>query len=351
MTSADSISSHFGRWLFFLFCLSSGLLACSGPEDVSRLSGRTMGTSWSVSYLPGSDSPPNEQLQQGAAAALEEINSSMSTYRPKSEISRLNREDPGKWFEVSADFFEVLEAALAIGAASEGAYDVTVGPLVDRLGFGPGHKLDNVPRDSEIQALLKIVGQGKLQLDPSRPAVLKAAELSLDFSSIAKGYGVDKVAEYLKTQHVGNFMVEVGGELRLSGQSGRGDDWRIAIEQPDGGVQNVARTIALTDTAVATSGDYRNYFELDGKRYSHSIDPRTGHPIEHDLVSVTVVHPSAMIADGWATALAVLGSVRAMEVAREQALAVYFIRREGEGFSSSHSDAFAKYLLSTKTQE
>ena len=351
MTSADKISSHFGRWLFILFCLSSGLFGCSAGDDVSRLGGRTMGTSWAVSYLPGSDSPSNEHLQRGAAAVLVEINASMSTYRPKSEISRLNREEPGEWFEVSAGFFEVLQAALAMGTASDGAYDVTVGPLVDRWGFGPGHKLDNVPSDSEIQSLLTSVGQVKLQLDPSGPAVLKTANLSLDFSSIAKGYAVDRVAEYLKLQHVDNFLVEVGGELRLSGRSGRGDDWRIAIEQPDGGVQDVARTIALTDTAVATSGDYRNYFELNDKRYSHSIDPRTGHPIDHDLVSVTVIHPSAMMADGWATALAVLGSVRAMEVAQEQGLAVYFIRRDGDDFPSSHSEAFAKYLLNAETQE
>jgi thiamine biosynthesis lipoprotein len=351
MTSAGKISSHFGRWLFVLFCLSSGLLGCNGGDGMSQLGGRTMGTSWTVSYLPGSDSPSNERLQRGAAAVLVEINASMSTYRPKSEISRLNREQPGEWFDVSASFLEVLQAALTIGTASDGAYDVTVGPLVDRWGFGPGHKLDNVPSDSEIQSLLTNVGQAKLQLDSTRPAVLKTTNLSLDFSSIAKGYAVDRVAEYLKQQHVDNFLVEVGGELRLSGRSGRGDNWRIAIEQPDGGMRDVARTIALTDTAVATSGDYRNFFELNDKRYSHSIDPRTGHPIEHDLVSVTVIHPSAMMADGWATALAVLGSVRAMEVAQEQGLAVYFIRRDGDGFPSSHSEAFEKYLQDAETQE
>ena len=348
MISADSTQGHYSRWLFGIPVLASLLLyACSEQGGVSRLSGRTMGTSWSISYLPEAQSPGSESLQRGVSDILAAINSSMSTYLPNSEISRFNTSKPGEWFPVSSGFFAVLEAALHIGEGSGGAYDVTVGPLVDRWGFGPGHRLPDVPDDKEIRALLEGVGQGKLQLDRSRPAILKPSGLSLDFSSIAKGYAVDKVSEYLRTQQIVNFLVEVGGEIRLSGRSGHGDTWRIAIEQPDGGAQGIARAIALTDVAIATSGDYRNYFELNNKRYSHSIDPTTGHPIEHDLVSVTVIHPSAMFADGWATALTVLGEARAMEVAQQQALAVYFIRREEDSFLSSHSDAFRPYLQSS----
>ena len=303
-----------------------------------------MGTSWNISYLPDPGSPSAEQLKQGVSALLKDINSSMSTYHPDSEISRFNRLEADEWFSVSADFFEVLEAALRVGQASGGAYDVTVGPLVERWGFGPGHLVADIPTAEETRALLKSVGQGKLKIDPAGPAVAKPPGLSLDFSSIAKGYAVDVVAEYLKAQQINNFLVEIGGEIRLSGRSGRGDSWRIAIEQPDGGGRGVARAIALTDMAVATSGDYRNYFESNDKRYSHSIDPRTGHPIEHDLVSVTVIHASAMMADAWATALTVLGAQKAMEVALEQGLAVYFIRREEDSFLNSHSEAFEPYM-------
>jgi thiamine biosynthesis lipoprotein len=172
---------------------------------------------------------------------------------------------------------------------------------------------------------------------------MKTSTLQLDFSSIAKGYAVDQIAEWFNKQLIDDFLVEVGGEVRLSGYSARGDAWRIAIEQPDGSGR-VAQALALTDTAMATSGDYRNYFEFKGKRFSHSLDPHTGFPVEHDLVSVTVLHPSAAMADGWATALTVLGSKEAIEVAQEQGLAVYFIRRDGEGFISSYSEAFSPYL-------
>jgi thiamine biosynthesis lipoprotein len=155
---------------------------------------------------------------------------------------------------------------------------------------------------------------------------------------------VDQVANWLAGQGLRRFLVEVGGEMRMSGMSGRGDPWRVAIEQPDSAGRSVATAISLTDVSVATSGDYRNYFEVAGKRYSHSIDPRTGYPVAHDLVSVTVVHPSAMLADAWATALTVLGAEQAMVVAQAEALAVYFIRSTGEDFVHSHTAAFAVYL-------
>ena len=351
MISADNIKSHSTGWLFYILFLPLLVAGCGGGADVSRLAGRTMGTSWHISYLPDDRSPSAEQLQEGIGQVLAGINASMSTYHRDSEISRFNKSETGEWFPISPDFYQVLEAALLIGEASRGSYDVTVGPLVDRWGFGPGHQAPEIPPGAEIQDLLERVGQGKLQIDPTVPALLKPVQLSLDFSSIAKGYAVDRVAEYLAAQSIANFLVEIGGEIRASGRSGRGDPWRIAIEQPDAGAQDVAQVVILTDVAVATSGDYRNFFEHDGKRYSHSIDPHKGFPIEHDLVSVTVIHASAMLADGWATAFTVLGEVNAMEVAQEQGLAVYFIRREGDHFLSSYSDAFGQYLQASSGGE
>ncbi len=335
--------SHSREWLFCLFFMVS-LAACSGETVPTQLAGATMGTTWHVSYLPAVSAPDVDDLQRGIEAQLEQVNSSMSTYRPDSEISRFNALDSGVWFIASPEFFRVLSTALDIGQLSEGAYDVTVAPLVDLWGFGPDGIVDEPPSDQAIALLMPQVGQQKLQVDDKRFGVMKGSALTVDFSSLAKGFAVDQVAEWLLAQGIERFMVEVGGEMRLSGLSGRGDPWRIAIEQPEISGREIATTVSLSDVALATSGDYRNYFELNGQRYSHSIDPRTGYPVAHDLVSVTVVHSSCMIADAWATALTVLGAERAMAVANTQGLAVYFIRRVEDGFEQSHTPQFSRYL-------
>ena len=303
-----------------------------------------MGTTWHVTVVPGEASPEPEAVQKGIEALLEEVNLSMSTYRKDSEISRFNDTAPGTWVDVSAEFIEVLSAALAVGSASDGAYDVTVGPLVDLWGFGPGKAVQEPPPEEAIRRLRLQLGQGRLRVDVDRRRVMKLGELELDFSSIAKGYAVDRIADWMVQQGMDRFLVEIGGEMRLAGMSGRGDPWRIAIEQPESAGRSVARAISLTDAAVATSGDYRNFFEKDGRRYSHTIDPRTGYPVAHELVSVTVVHPSATLADAWATALTVLGPEAGMAVARDRGLAVYCIMREGGDFKSSHTPAFEPYL-------
>ena len=326
-----------------MFVLAS-LAACSGETTPTQLAGPTMGTTWHVSYIATATAPDIEVVQQGIEAQLEQVNRSMSTYRPDSEISRFNALDAGVWSSASPEFLVVLSTALDIGQRSEGAYDVTVAPLVDLWGFGPAGSVDVPPTPQEITQVMAQIGLQAIQLDSERRSVKKDKPLSLDFSSLAKGYAVDLVAQWLLAQGIDRFMVEVGGEMRLSGLSGRGDGWRIAIEQPDISGRTIATTVSMSDTALATSGDYRNYFESNGRRYSHSIDPRTGYPVEHDLVSVTVAHPSCMVADAWATALTVLGAERAMAVAQEQGLAVYFMRRVNDGFEHSHTPLFSRYL-------
>ena len=320
------------------------LAACTPEQAAVQLSGVCMGTTWHVTYIEPPAGSDQEALQRGIEQRLEQVESSMSTYREDSEITRFNASAPHRWFEVSSDFYTVLSTAMVVGRESHGAFDVTVAPLVDLWGFGPGRVVDVPPEQELIAQLVSQVGQDNLRLDGESRAVMKLTELSLDFSSLAKGYAVDLVSLWLLEQGVGRFLVEVGGEVRLSGASGRGDPWRLAIEQPESGRRSIATAISLTDVAVATSGDYRNFFEVDGRRYSHSIDPRTGRPVEHDLASVTVVHPSAMLADAWATALTVIGAEQGMMVAQAQGLAVYFIRSSGGEFSSSHSAAFARYL-------
>jgi len=341
------------RWLFcFALAADLCLAACSEQRTPIELAGRTMGTTWHVTYLPAPEAQRDapDDIQQEIDGILENVNHSMSTYRSDSEISRFNGHAVDEWFAISGNFVTVLDAAMAVGEASEGAYDVTVGPLVDLWGFGPQARAGTVPDEGELTALLQQVGQRKLRLDRQGQKLLKTDDLSLDFSSVAKGYAVDLVADWLSSRGVDDFLVEVGGEMRLSGRKSGGELWRIAIENPDSQFGSIATAISLSDSAVATSGDYRNYFEVDGKRFSHTIDPRTGFPVEHDLVSVTVVHSRAMMADAWATALTVLGADRAMEVALAEDLAVYFIRREGDSYSNSYSPLFEAYLESTNGQ-
>ena len=353
MISAVNRKSHPTGWLFTVTAatLLALLAACSERPGPIRLTGESMGTSWHVTVIPDPGSPSQDALQQGIESVLEAVNLSMSTYRQDSEISRFNAQPVDEWFAISPDFYTVLSAAMAIGWQSHGAYDVTVAPLVDLWGFGPAGPVAEPPSDDAVTAVLERVGQDHLRLDGEQQRLLKRSPVSLDFSSIAKGFGVDRVAQWLSGQGLENYLVEVGGEMRLAGLSGRGDPWRIAIEQPDSADRTAAEAIRVSDVGVATSGDYRNFFELDGKRYSHSIDPRRGYPVAHDLVSVTVVHPSAMVADGWATALIVLGYEDAMAVAREQGLAVYFIRRQGEAFTASHTPGFSHYLEKANPQD
>ena len=349
MTSAANSSlqaiseSHFFKWLFFA-CLILLVAGCSGETAYQRLQGPTMGTGWSVSYAPGPDTPSAEIVRAGLEAELEAVNASMSTYRAESEISTLNQAPLGEAFPLSEAFSEVLMSALAVGEASGGAYDVTVGPLVDLWGFGPGEVAQELPDDKAIQAALNAVGAEYIEVAADGSALTRLAAVTLDFSSIAKGYGVDRLAVRLEMMGVSDYMVEVGGEIRVAGVSPRGDSWRIAIEQPDGRA-GIAAAMALVDTAVATSGDYRNFFEYDGRRYSHTIDPRTGYPVDHDLVSVTVLHEKAMMADAWATALTVLGPEEGHAVAQAQGLAVYFISRQGGEFVSAKTTGLESVLI------
>jgi FAD:protein FMN transferase len=346
--ASTRLNSHPWQWLF-CFLLGFFLSGCAREAVPSQLTGASMGTTWHVSYIVPAPGPSPEQLQRGIEEQLERVNSSMSTYRTDSEISRFNAGAPQTWFRSSEDFFHVLSTGLDVGRQSEGAFDVTVAPLVNLWGFGPEGGIEEPPTENTIAQLRAQVGQAYLRLNRETFSVMKMRDLSLDFSSLAEGHGVDRVAQWLLQQGVQRFMVEMGGEIRLSGLSGRGDSWRIAIEQPESTGRSVAATINVTDMAVSTSGDYRNYFEANGERYSHIIDPRTGYPVAHELVSVTMVHPSCMIADAWTTALMVLGPERAMAVAQEQGLAVYFIRRVGDKFIHSHTPLFSPYLDPTQT--
>jgi thiamine biosynthesis lipoprotein len=328
----------------WLVALVLALSACGEQRgEAVQLAGATMGTRYHITWLEAPGQPTAEEVHLGVEALLEAVNASMSTYREDSEISRFNRADPDAWFPVSADFAAVFAMARAVSQASGGAYDVTVAPLVDLWGFGPDMGSEIPPPDT-VAAAMAMVGESRLEFDGQRRALRKPANMGLDFSSIAKGYCVDKLADWLQAQGMRDYLVEIGGEIRVAGLNPHGRQWRVAVEKPEPMQREVMSAVTLTDAAIATSGDYRNFFEVEGVRYSHTIDPRTGAPVQHELVSVTVVHPSAALADAWATALTVLGPEQAKAVALREDLAVYMIQRDGGDFSATHTPAMEPLL-------
>lgn len=290
-----------------------------------KFSGAAMGTTYSVSLVSPALPVEKQALRQALEALLEQTEREMSTYRADSELMRLNRASGASWHPVSPPLLRVLQAAQETSRLSGGAFDITVGPLVNLWRFGPGEKKAAAPASREIDAALERVGYQKLQLDAPAGAVKKAPGLFIDLSAIAKGYGVDRIARYLQGLGLDDYLVEIGGEIRARGVNGDNVPWRVGIEKPLAGRRAVHRLIELKDAAMATSGDYRNFFEQDGVRYSHAIDPRTGRPITRRLLSVTVLHPSAMRADAWATALLIAGPEQGFVLAEKQGLAAYFL--------------------------
>lgn len=317
------------------------LLLLAGCDDsknrLSVLSGPTMGTTWSVKFS-GTPKEGMEGLEADIEAALEQVNAQMSTYRPNSDLSRFNTAEAGTLMALPDDTVKVLSAAFQISAMTKGAYDVTVGPLVNLWGFGPDPDRFEPPSEEDINAALTRVGWQQLRLSGNE--LLQPGEVYVDLSSIAKGFAVDKVAELLESQDLNNYLVEVGGELRGSGTKPYGQAWRVAVERPIVGVREVEKVVALQDMAVATSGDYRNFFESDGQLYSHTLDPRTGYPVAHSLASASVLHESAMMADGLATAMMVLGPKAGMAYAKQHELAVFFIVRTDKGVEELSTPAF-----------
>lgn len=307
-----------------------------------------MGTTYHITVLEQRGIKTDQTaLHKAIDAELHRVNQEMSTYLPDSELSKLNRSPVGEPVRVSPDMFDVLLLSLEVSWISDGAFDITVGPLVDLWGFGPRDELKpyRVPDPKRIAELLKNVGFTHLEFDMAHHTVTKRHAMTLDLSGVAKGFGVDKVATLLDNAGYHNYMVEIGGELHLKGHSPRGTPWRIAIEEPNSSLERtVNRAVVLTDIGMATSGDYRNFFEQNGRRYSHTIDPKTGYPITHNLASVTVLAKTTARADALATALEVLGPKKGMQLAEQQHLPVYMIVRTAKGFKSSYSTTFAPYI-------
>ena len=309
--------------------------------------GKTMGTQYNIKVLLPSDFTRSKaELQADIDALLVEINQSLSTYITDSEISLLNQHAINEPVKVSDSLFYMLSLSQDISQQSGGAFDVTIGPLVNLWGFGPTKPHGLSPSQVAIENAKSRVSSQLYQLNAKTQSVVKQSDVYIDLSAIAKGYGGDLLAEYFISQSIEHFLIEIGGEIFAKGVKDNGSPWVIGIEKPTLTQTGALQALLVSDVGMATSGDYRNYYERDGMRLSHTIDASTGKPITHNLASVTVIAETAAKADAYATAINVLGPEKGRIFAEKMQLAAYFIVKESEGFSTFYTDSFTPFLVS-----
>lgn len=326
-----------------LFVALLWLAGCSRQHEGLHLEGMQGTALWhvTISDLPAGVS--QQELEQGISEAFSHSSTLIATWDKTSEVSRFNQYDGTDWFPVSPELAKLVATALELSRQSDGAYDITVGPLIKLWGFSAENAAhDSVPSQEEVDASRARVGYQKLEMRMEPPALRKSrADIQVELASLADGFAADLGGEYLESKGIHNYMVEIAGEIRTRGISPRGDAWHIAIEKPQETGRAVQQGINLQDAGLATSGDYRNFFIQGGKRYSHTLDPHTGYPITHQLASVSVVADSAMLADAYATLLMALGEEKGKAFAEKYALAAYFIWRTDDGFMTYQTKRFS----------
>ncbi len=334
-------------WLRPYHLLGAVVLAvapvATAGDGLLRFNGRTMGTTWSVAVADGQAGLSDAALKAAIQQRLDQVEAAMSTYLPTSDVSRFNAHAGTDWFAVRPETAAVVDRAQHISALTGGAFDITVYPLVCLWGFGPEPAPGEPPAASALAAALRRVNYRDLEVQLSFPALRKKRpELAIDLSGIAKGYASEEVARVIEQHGCIHSMIAVGGEIRVRGGRPGHRTWRIGIERPDSAGPNVDRVLELTDSALSTSGDYRNFFDHDRQRYSHLLDPRTGRPVSSALSSVSVVDPDSARADAFATALMVMGEDAGGTWAREHGLACIFFSREGTRLRVRVSPAFSE---------
>jgi FAD:protein FMN transferase len=310
-----------------------GVFAGCDSRREHTLTGRTMGTTYTVKVVTGYFGSV-AGLQEKIDHRLDEINRSISPYLKESEISRFNRfQQVGEEFPISADFLRVMKTAARLHELSGGAWDGTVGPLVDLWGFGRGASPGRVPPAETIAALLGDVGFDKIEIRDSGALVKRHAAVSLDLSSVGQGYGVDQLAEILRAAGFTDYLVEIGGEIYAAGVRPDGRPWRVGISRPIAGArpEEIYKIVSLKDQAFSTSGDYRQFFVQDGIRYSHHIDPTTGYPVRNGVASVSILADTCTFADGLGTAVLVLGVEKGLALIDRLAGVAGLIVVEGPG--------------------
>lgn len=312
-------------FLAFLIAASVAIIRNQRNAPYQHSEGTVFGTTYHVTYQCDSD------LTHSIEAELRKVDFSLSPFNEKSVISAVNR---GENIHVDEMFSHVFQLAERVSHETGGAFDITVAPLVNAWGFG--FKQGQMPTDAQVDSLRQLVGYQKVRLTADHRIVKDDPRLMLDCSAIAKGYGSDVVARFLHSRGIKNFMVEIGGEIVVQGESDKRAPWRIGVTKPtdDSLSQNqeLQTILSLTDCAMATSGNYRNFYYKDGKKYAHTIDPKTGRPVQHNILSSTVVARDCATADAYATSFMVLGLDGAKEVlARHTELMAYFIYTDGKG--------------------
>ncbi len=322
------ISKRLSSALFAIFFLS----ACQSVSDETELSGSAQGTTYHIKMVLGGTNVKPDELHKAVENIFADIDYKLSNYRDDSEISQLNRQKSSEWLPVSKEIADLLSIAKVVHAKTNGCLDLTIKPLFDLWGFSR-HDM-KVPVQADIDKVLSHVGLDKIILDEDRLRILKKdPEVGIDLSSVAQGYTVGAIAKFLESKGIQNYMVEIGGEMMVKGRKSNGDAWRIAIEKPTPFAREVQKIITIhqiNGEAVMTSGTYRNFFEENGKTYSHILNPQTGKPVDHKLLSVTILHDDPAWADAWDTALLCLGEDEGFKVAESNQLRALFIYHEGK---------------------
>lgn len=295
------------------------------------LNGETMGTRYSAVFFASADTDLGS-IGAALLAAVDQVDRQMSTWKPDSDLNRLNAAPAHQWHAVPAELLAVLDAAVRVGIESRGAFDIGVGELVNAWGFGP---TGQEPDAQQIRALGRHAHRAAsevLEVDLAQQRVRKKEAITLDLSGIAKGYGVDALARALDGWGIHRYLVGIDGEMRAKGTKPDGQAWAVAIEKPVRHVREVMGVMELVDAAIATSGDYRHWVEVAGQHFAHTMNPASGRPVNNRIASVTVLMPSCMLADAWATALLVMGAPAATEFAQQRGMTVLLVLRVGDAF-------------------
>ena len=333
----------------WVFATLLALAGCATTSQPIVLNGEGLGATWSVKLAE----PPahsNEEIRTGVQQRVDEVARQLSRWDAQSSLGQLNNSKTQDWQPLPPTLFSALSFALRLAPDTGGAYDPTVAPLVDAWGFGIAGRRFDPPATEAIEAAQKRVGWAKVELDESMQRVRRPSGMQIDLSSMTHGLAADEVAIYLRSRGIDRYFIDVGSEIRAAGLSHQNQAWRVGVERPpeeassDGVQSTPLRVVALRDAGIATSGNYRYYFDFGGRRYSHRLDPRTGAPITHPLASVTVIDPQCAHADALATALTVLGPDEGLDYARRHDIAALFVVRTPQGVEERMTPQFAAYL-------
>ena len=326
--------------LFGLVSLIVVLSACGNGDSMESFGGPTMGSTYSIKYVRRAGLPAAADVRVEVEKILADIDRQLSTYRSDSDIERFNDLPANRCQKMPASILKLIRVGEQLSEQSEGSYDLTVEPLLNLWGFGPQGREEKVPAEQALAQVRQRVGYQHLRIEADQ--LCKDAAVEVDFNSIAAGYAVDTIAARLEALGIHDYLAEATGELKAAGKKLDGSPWRIALEEPRDDQQVAERIVAVDGFGMSTSGDYRNYFEQGGRRYSHTFDARTGAPVSHALASVTVIHPSALMADGLSTLLLILGPQRGWDYAEKHDIGAFFVIRTDTGFVTRSSHAFER---------